>query len=380
MFKKINLLLLVLLFSSACASDNDIFPNNPFSLDVDEVALPNPIAILADPANDQIVVFNSNIDIVFGEASVVTINIDATDPDNPILTPTSARQIPNYAGSAIFDGTNAYVTYRQAGEGGDILEKYTISEALVEDAISGVTQNNPFGLDFYGTDVVVVCDKEVEVFDSDLVSLDLIDLTTPSSDTDIDDVASKRVENVAVDQANDRAYVSNRDGKMFVIDLLTSTVTHVIDGPANSRGIATDGNYIYVVDGDRPSLWVLDPDLLPAVTEAPEEVDDSLVVVKQISLGRDPNGITLDLVQNRAYIANAIDRSVSIISLTLQEEIARISLDDDDTDLDRIDDPFTIAAGNFDGVNLVFIANFNTDNISVMNADTFEVLQVFPAD
>jgi len=379
-FFKFSLCSLVLL-SIACSSSNDIFPENPLSTDLDEVELPNPISILADPANDQIIVINSNVDVLFENASAMTINIDATDPDAPVLTPTSVREIPNYAGAAIFDGISAYVTFREDEGDGDILRKFTITEGDVADDLEGTTQeDNPFGLALDGTDLIVVCDKALERFNADLESTEVIDLSTAADDTDIDDVSSKRAENVAVDAATNRAYITNRTGKMFVVDLGTSTLTHVIDGPINSRGIATDGTYIYAVDGDDPALWIMDPALLPAVTEEPEEVDDASLVIKQISLGSNPNGITLDLPNSRAYIANANDQSVSVIDLILQEEIARISLDDDDTGLDKIEDPFSTAAGNFDGVNLVFVANFDSDNIAVINADTFEVLQIFPED
>lgn len=365
---------------SACASTVDIFPDIPLTTEVGLLEMPNPIAIAEDAANDQIIVVNSNVDFFFDQGSLMTIHVDASDPASPLLTATAVLATPNFGSEIAFDGANAFIPFREAltdsAEGDQILRYAVGAGSLLNDA-EGTTGKNPFGITQNGGSVFVVSDDELDIFDTDLNLTETIDLTI-ASESDIDEASAESVERITVDNVNNRAFIGNRSGKIFVVDLDSNSVSHVIDGPQNSRGIAFDGALIYVVDGNPPALWVFNPSLLQAAESPPEEVDDSELLVQVIDLGNGPNGMALDVANNRGYVANSTDATLSVIDLTLFEEIERISLDEDDTGLDDAETPFGVAVGAYGGVSLVFVANFDSNNIAVINGETLNVVAVFP--
>ena len=373
------LLLVVTLALSACASGNDIFPPAETSTDPATLELPNPISIASDPANSQIIVVNSNVDFFFEEGTMAAIEVDASDPNAPALTATAVVVTPSFGGQIVFDGASAYVPFRESPDdsANDQVKKFTIGDGSISDAATGTTGTNPFGIALSGASVLVVSDDTLNIFNTDLATTTDVDLTA-AENASIADSDSSHVEHVTVSAATNRAFVTNRTGKMLVVDLDTNSVSHVINGSLNSRGIATDGVFLYVVDGNPPALWVYDPSLLADPETAPEEIDDSKLVVTTIDLGDDPNGIAVDAANARAYVANTNDRNVSVIDLTLLEEIGRISLKDDDTGFEEGKKPFGVALGTFGGADLVFVANFDSNTISVINADTLKVVTSFP--
>lgn len=365
---------------AACASDNDIFPRAPVTTDLSELELPNPISVIPDTANNQIVIVNANTDFLFDQGTLLTVNVDATDPASPVLTPTAALAIPNYAGLASFTGTTLYVPFREAVEEDgdeDQIISYTVGAGTLAEATVGTTGKDPFGTALDGTNLLVVNNNELDIFDASLTLLDTVDLRA-ASDAGIDRTNSRSVENVAVDAASNRAFISNRNGNIFVVDLDDNTLSHVIDGPRNTRGIATDGTYIYAVDGNPPTLWIYDPSLLNDPVTAPQEIDDAQLLVGAIDLGFNPNGISVDAARNRAYVANLTDKNVSVIDLTAFSEIARLSTRDDDTGLEDGDDPFNVSFGTFNGTDYVFIANITSNNVLVFDATTLQMLVSFP--
>lgn len=374
---------LILLFSTslaACSSTEDIFPPLPTSTDTASLALPNPVSIAVDPANGQILVVNSNVDFSFEQGSVAVISVDAGDPGTPVLAAQAITPAPNFGGAIAFDGSSAYVPFREArveGSSSDQAIRYAVTAGALSVDITADTGKNPFGIAANTGTVVIASDKSLNVYDDALTSLRDIDLTT-ASELPIDDSKSSRVENVAFDAATGRVYATNRGGKLLVANPDSGILTHVLSAPANSRGIAADGTYLYVVDGNPPSVWVLDPARLAEAESPPQEVDDAELLVGVVSVGADPNGIAVDAAANRAYVANTGDHSVSVIDLNIFSEIARISLRDDDTGLEDVKRPFGIAVGTFGGTTFVFTANFDTNNIAVIRADTLDVVAVFP--
>ncbi len=374
-------LLTTFILLTACASDTDIFPITPVSTDLSSLEMPNPLTLAVDEGNSQILVANSNVDFFFDQGTLMTIEIDATDTQAPTLTATSVVATPNFAGEMVLDGANLYVPFREPTRSSadtDQIQRYTIGDGSISLSTEGSVGPNPFGISLSGGSLFVVCDKELDILNTDLAVTATIDLTTADSADTIEDSSSERVEDIAIDAANNRTYLSNRNDKIFVVNLTSQQLTHVIDGPLNSRGMATDGTLIYVLDGDPGALWVFDPSLLTEAESPPEEIDDSELLVDLIALGDEPNGIALDVANNRAYITNSGDPSVSVVDLTLLTEIDRISLHEDDTGLDEVDSPFGIAVGTFNGVPFVFTANFESNNITVINGDTLEVVGVFP--
>src|SRR5688500_18348898 len=101
MKSKIVSLSLASMLLISCASSSDIFPTVPTDVgDINSGAvdngLPNPIAIAADPANNQIIVVNSNVDYYYDQGSLMTISVDTTTPTDPILQVTSVVATPSF--------------------------------------------------------------------------------------------------------------------------------------------------------------------------------------------------------------------------------------------------------------------------------------------
>ena len=363
----------------ACSSNDSIFPHENLSLSESSIVLANPISLVVDAANDQLIVVNSNIDYYFEKGAIYTFDVDASNPAAPQLTATSARLIPNFAGDALLSGGILYVPYREAETTTtDKIESYTVGAASITDNQQGVVGENPFGIGLSGGTLYVVNDETISVLNTSLTNLDEVDLTI-AEDAGIVRTKSKNAESLVVDAINGRLYVSNRDGKIFVVDTSTNEITHVINGPLNSRGMVSDGSRIYVINGDSPALWVLDPSLLPAATSSIQEVDDSVLTLAQIDLGLNPNGITYDANLGRIYVTNLGENTLSVIDTTTLVEIARVSFDKDDTGYSFDGkQPFAVTTGTFDGVPLVFVGDIDGGVIFVINANTLKVVEVFP--
>lgn len=364
----------------SCSAGNSIFPDIPLSINAGEVQLSNPISIAVDTANSQIIIANSNVDFLYRQGSLMTVSVDASDPLSPALTATSAIATPNFAGAIAFDGTSAFIPFRERNDPDQAIDqviKYAVGAGTLSETTGSGTGDNPFGITLAGTNVLVVNDDRLDIFNSDLALSVSVDLTAADT-AGILNTDSTFVENIALDTLNNRAFISNRNGKILVVDLDNNTLTHTIDGPVNSRGIAFDGTFIYVVDGNPASLWILDPSRLSDPVSSPEEVDDSELIVSLISVGKDPNGIAVDSANNRAYVTNTGDHSVSVIDLSLDEEITRVSLRAVDTGLADAKEPFGVAVGTFGAVPLVFTANLGTNNVAVMNTNTLKVVKIFP--
>lgn len=373
-------LLILFLSLSACASDNDIFPAIPLSLSTSTLQLPNPIDFATDPANSQIIVVNSNVDLAYGQSSLVSISVDATDPTAIKLAATDAIEIPNFAGEIAFDGTNAFIPFREASSSNDAkdqLHKYTIGAGALAEAKGTTISENPFGIAVNGSDVLVVANDKLEYYNTNLSKIKSIDLTT-ASDANIDNAHADSAESVAIDATTNRAFISNRSDNIFVVDLTDKVLTHVIDGPQTTRGIASDGTYVYVVSGYSSALWVINPANLSTPTDSPQKIDDAKVFIATIPLGSNPNGLAIDANNHRAYVTNTDDNTVSVIDLLTLKEVAQISLDNDDTGLDDVKDPFGIAVDTFDGTPLIFVGGFTSNNFAVINGNTLKVEKVFP--
>ncbi|MBX7148601.1 hypothetical protein K1X76_05900 [bacterium] len=377
---KTGVLVFTLFTAVACTKSSDIFPDVPVDVTADDFEIPNPIAIINDTVNTQLIVVNSNVDFFFDGGSITTFDVDGTDPDNPVLTPTAALATANYAGNVVFDGASLYVPFREHAEDdeeSDRLAKYTIGSASITLDTETTTAKNPFGIALSaGGLLTVVCDNELDIYNTSLEIQNTVDLTT-ADDAGLADATALYVENVAIDDANNRAYITNRSDRMFVVSLDTNAITHVIDGPENSRFIVNDGSNFYVTDGNDASLWILDPTLLPAAADPVEVVDDSEVFVDVMDLGAAPNGILVDTATNRIYATNSNDKTLSVFDLTTHNELARISLDEDDTDLDDVRFPLALATGTFDGTDYIFVSGFETNNIAVIRSDTLKLVAVY---
>ena len=69
----------------ACAGNESIFPAVVTDTAESTASLPNPISVVVDEANSQILVANSNVDILFDSGSLSVLGVDATDTSVPQL-------------------------------------------------------------------------------------------------------------------------------------------------------------------------------------------------------------------------------------------------------------------------------------------------------
>lgn len=373
---------------AACASDVDIFPTVVTSTSESAVILPNPVSIAADETRSQILVANSNVDIFFDTGSLAVLSVDATNPAAPILSAAQIVSAPNFAGEISFDGTGgtATIPFRESldtSDADDQVRRYALGVGSVTQTVSAAAPQNPFGItsDAAGN-VYVVCDDELEIYDSSLNALAGIDLTV-AEDAGLDDSLSSAVQDVALDAANNRAFVSNPGGSLFVVDLTSRALTTVIDGPSATRDLVLDGasGLLYALDPVAAQVWIFDVDQLTAPSTSPGSQDDSTFLVATVPVGTDPNGMALDAANDRLYVGDSLDNDIAVIDTLTFKQIARVSVSTDDLEptFGRGGDyPFSLTLGTFNGTQYLFVAGFNSNSVVMINTDTLAVVEVYP--
>jgi YVTN family beta-propeller protein len=372
----------------ACASDIDIFPAVVTSTSESAVVLPNPVSIAADEARSQILVANSNVDIFFDTGSLAVLTVDAANPAAPVLSAAQIVSAPNFAGEIAFDGTGgtATIPFREsldASDAEDQIRRYALGAGTVTQTVAVSAPQNPFGIarDAAGN-VYVVCDDELEIYDSSLGDLAGIDLTT-AGDAGLDDSLSSAVQDVAIDEANGRAFVSNPGGSLFVVDLASRLLTTVIDGPSATRDLVLDGasGLLYALDPVAAQVWIFDVNQLAVPSTTPGSQDDSTFLIATVPVGTDPNGMVLDAANDRLYIGNSLDNDIAVIDTLTFRQIARISISTEDLEATfgrGGDYPFALALGTFGGTQYLFISGFNANSVVMINTDTLTVVEVYP--
>lgn len=379
-----HLPILLVILLAGCAGSEDVFPS--IILDTDEAAvlLPNPISVLADEANNQILVANSNVDIFFDTASLAVLSVDSTDPLNPQLSAAQIIEAPNFAGELASDGAGSvYIPFRQEtsdNSGVDIFRKYTLSAGALTLATEGSVADNPFGISLFGGQLYVVSDDLLEIYDTSLTFVGDVDLTTAES-ADLEDTDSEQVQDVVIEASGARAVISNSNGEMFVIDLATQTLIQAITGPLSTRDLVLDGSLLYALDANARLVWIFDLDLLSAASATPEEVDDSGFLVATVSVGTSPAGMVLDTVNSRLYVSNSFDDTISVIDTLSDTEMARISLDDEDLPVVYNREgrtPSGLALGTFGGRQFLIVACLGSNAVALIDTLTLRLVELYP--
>lgn len=375
--------LIGLLAVTGCASDLDIFPAVETSADETVADLPNPISIVVDAANSQLIVASSNVDIFYDTGSLATFSIDATDEDAPQLTATSIQEAPNFAGRMYYDGiSQLLIPYRETSSTDserDRLISYTVGAATLTAAIETTVSADPYGIGGDGSQFYVVSDDVLAIYGTDLSLIDEISLTD-AEDAEFEDADSSFADSVAINSDSTRAIVSNRSGVLFVVDLENAQLVQTITGPTSTRDMIFADPYLYILDGATRQVWILDMNDFSEPAAIPEEVDDSSLMVATIPVGTDPNGMALDAVNDRLYVANTGSNSISVIDLITLMEITRISLDSTDvTDFERAaEQPAGLALGTFGGTQYLFVAGFGSNSVAMIHTGTLRLVEVFP--
>lgn len=369
----------------SCAASDDVFPSVVLDTEEALVQLPNPIDLVVDEVNSQVLVANSNVDIFYDGGSLAVLSFDATEPAAPQLAAVKIIETPNFAGEMFFDGVSAvYLSFREASssnEQQDQLHHYSFGAGDVTFVSQVNACSNPFGIagDSASDRIYVVCDDVLEVYNFDLELLDTLDLTTVEET--LESTNAQYVEKLVLDSVNNRLFVSNLDGSIFVINTINNTLDQVISGPLSTRDLILDGNFLYALDGLSRAVWVFDVSQLPAVGTAPESVDDSQILVTTITVGNDPNGMALDSTGQRLYVANSFDDTISVLDVLTYQEITRVSVDQEDISSVFLRDgrePRDLALGTFNGTTFLFIASYGNNNILVMDTSTLNVVEMFP--
>lgn len=373
---------LVCLACVSCASDTGIFPTVTLDTAENTATLPNPISIVTDVANNQILVANSNVDIFFDSGSLAILSFDVTNPTAPTLTAAQVIAAPNFAGDIYADGVGSvFIPFREssaAEEGRDRLIEYTLTAGNIALVQEVTVASDPLGITGDANGIYVVSDDVLGIFGTDLSHVIDVPLTT-AEDADLDDSDSEFVESVAIDAANNRAIVSNRGGRMFVVDFTGNELVQVLAGADSTRDVLVDGNLLYALDGGARQVWVYDLNDLGDPTEIPETIDDSKIVVATVSVGTDPSGMALDAANDRLYVANAGDNTVSVVDTLTFLEIARIPVDAEGDSFNRaIDEPQGLALGTFGGTTYLFVAGFSSNAVGVIHTGRLELVEVFP--
>jgi len=385
-FKSYKTLFLVLstLAILSCADDTGIFPNAVTSLSESEAILPNPISLVVDETNSQIVVANSNVDIFFSTGSLAVLTVDASDPNAPSLTLSQVIEAPNFAGQMYFDDANdsLYVPFREMTETEDDLDQirsYSLTAAGLTLTGTGSVEPDPFGIAGSAGSLYVVSNEILNVLDTSLSAIATVDLTA-AADAEIEDSNAEHVEYVVVDAARNRAYVSNAGGTFFVVDLATNAISAAISGPDSTRNLILDGDTLYALDPTAELVWIFDVSEFAIPSSTPGSVDDSTFLLGVVSVGANPSGMALDATDGRLYVANSSDNTISVIDTVIQDEIARVSVDPDDlTAFARSGNfPYALAVGTFGGTKYLFVTGFNDNSVVMIRTQTLSVVEVFP--
>jgi len=391
---KSSFLFLVLVFGFAACAGQSIFP--PIPLTLSPVVLANPIAMATNNASQRLYVVNSNNLVLWADASFVIMDI--TNPVAP--TTIAAISIPNFSGNIILDETRGYVYLpnRQSSSNADLVDqvlRININEASpdflkVEFFDSGA---DPFGAFFDGMNsLYVIADQEALRYDvNNLLGFSKVDLNVTTAQGRL--IKAQDTRETALSPSGNFLFVTNRTDSMLILntnemtapttagelDLGTEPVDYIVDGTNSTRGATRDSKFIYIVDGSPSALRIMTDASLSPVSGAPQEITTGSLQVAAIPLGRNPGEVLLDEPNARAYVSNTDDDNISVIDLNLQTEITRLAVDINlPANIDPGDQPFPLAVANVSGTNYLYVGNFFSNNITVFNADTLQLVSAFP--
>jgi YVTN family beta-propeller protein len=349
-----------------------------------------PIAVAVDTAKRRAYVVNSNNNVEF--TSTTFSVLDLTDPASPVLLDRADNPFPQpqFSGQIYLDVATetAYVTNRQSDDKTDLVDALlavNVDEASPNfGSIQSFTAGeNPFGL--------ACCDAQGRIYvvnsggegDGTLLAYDPADLSSfveislNVSSSDFGSFTGEESTEVAL--LGNRAYVTNRFGNIYVIntdevgDASKNPIDAVIfnDDDGEYRGIATDGNLLYVADADRDidAVRVLDPALIPAVDPdiaLINELDIADVELTEIPVGEEPNEVAA--FKGRVYVSNKRDDTVSVIDTATNAVVATIATGEE---------PYGITPFTIDGVDYVYVTNLRGNSITVIDPASDTVLNTF---
>ncbi len=393
MYKRIYIFFF-LLFLSACAGPG-IFPNIPLS--TTSPVLAQPIFMTIDETRNRGYLINSNNAVNYGDASLMVL--DLTNPTAPQVL--NVISILNFSGQAYLDNTNQllYITNRLSANIEDNIDQ--ILQVNVNESSSSylsitqyATDGNPFGITSDGTNLYIACTGSVDrILFSNLNQRTQVSFNVQNNLGVTLNTSGTR--ELALSPSGQYLFVTNRTDRMLILNtsqipLPDPTLTVTSGGSAavdydlantiSTRGIASDSNYIYVVDGISPALKILSEQSLPVnSTGTPIEIPISSLVVSEISLNTNPNEVAVDTLNEKVYVTLSDNNQVSVIDTNSLTQIAQIELDESlPAGIAQGLNPFGISVGHFGGVPYIYVMNLNSNNVSIINGNTLGVVATFP--
>jgi len=383
-----------LLLLSACAGPA-IFPDIP--LNTTNPVLAQPIFMAIDEARNRGYLINSNNLVNYNDASLMVL--DLTNPTAPQVLDVAALQ--NFSGQAYLDTTNQflYIANRLSANVDDAVDQ--IIQVNVNEASSGYlgmaqyqTDANPFGIASDGSNLYVACTGS-----ADLIQLSNLNLRSQVSfnvQNNLGEVLNTSgTRELALSPSGQYLFVTNRTDQMLILNTSqipvpdpslsvtqggAAAVAYDLANTLSTRGIVSDSNYIYVVDGLSPALKILTEQNLPVNTSGtPIEIPISSLVVAEIALTPNPNEVAVDAVNGRVYTTLSDNDQVSVVDTNSLSQVAQISLFENlPSGVTAGDNPFGVAVGHFGGVPYVYVMNLNSNNVSIINGNTLSVVASFP--
>lgn len=397
-FLKHSLISLALAFAFGACAGTSIFVNIPLTLD--PLVLANPIALASSPTSNRLYVVNSNNRVLWFDASFIIMDI--TNPARPVAL--AVISIANFSGQIILDEARGfvYIPDRQSGSAADEQDqilRININEAspFFLDVEFIDATDNPFGAWFTGQFLFVAAIADALQYNVDtFTGFTKVDLAvTTNTGRELD---AERTRELAVTPSGNNLFVTNRLDNMLIInmgqfsppvtpgltDLGQEPVDYILTGTQSTRGITTGSTFTYVVDGAPQALRILTDDGLAPVSGAPVEIPLSSLEVAAIPVGFNPSEVIFDEPNQRAYVTNTGEDTVSVIDTNLRQEIARIDVNttgetvQSSGDGNLGDQPSAMTLVNIGGTNFLYVAHFTTNLISIINADTLSTVGMFP--
>lgn len=387
-------LFLLFLLLPACAGPG-IFPNIPLS--TTSPVLAQPIFMAIDETRNRGYLINSNNLVSYNDASLMIL--DLTNPTAPQAL--NVVSIQNFSGQAYLDTTNQflYITNRLSANVEDNVDQFiqvNVNESSPSylSMVQYPTDGNPFGITSDGSNLYIAC-----IGSADRVLLSNLNQRTQVSFNVQNNLGvtlnTSGTRELALSPSGQYLFVTNRSDRMLILNTsqipipdpaLTLTlggsaaVDYDLANTLSTRGIVSDSNYIYVVDGVSPALKILSEQNLPVnSTGTPIEIPISSLVVAEISLNTNPNEVAVDTVNSRVYVTISGSNQVSVIDTNTLTQIAQISVALAlPTGMAQGLNPFGITVGHFGGVPYIYVMNLNSNNVSIINGNTLGVVATFP--
>ncbi len=377
------MLMAVACLMAGCAQSGDIFP--PIGTNV-----ATPSAMAVDVAANRLYMVNSNSEVLYDWTQGTLQVLDITDPLVPVLLQTTPTL--SYSGEIYYDvaNTTAYIPNRYSVNSQATNDRlYTFDLDETSAAFATYTEST-LGRDAYA---ISCCYPARRVWiTTSLDAVQYVDLDTALTPTNVslltDLDTGGRVSNAYANHIvvrDNQAFLSREFGGVMVLNLDKAgagdavPVDYYISDIGSPRGIAIDGNTLYVVgEGSEGGsykrfLMVLDVSTLTPIagntTTVHVDKDDAGILTQIVEIGLQPQEVLL--TTDYAMVTNMQDDTVSVVNRTSLIVDATITVGRQ---------PFSLALYQ-DGAGVdryVYIGNVESNTLSIIDLSTLTVVATYP--